>query len=237
MHKAPFAEWLLTQASTPERASEVVGDLLEQKTSTAQFWLTIVRIWVALTWRWILGAILAGLSGLIVLAPYWLLVKPRWNLAQPRPEPWMLWAMYIAAAALCLGTHTGLAVSRYGVRDGLTRMSAMIWATLTVCACCAWMPRAALITTLLLAIALVTLLVSKTTRRIALCVLASTAAYAATSALFILLSRPTSIPHASAGATTNVLFGVVTFLASIVIEAMVLARLRPVLLGSIVIAR
>jgi hypothetical protein len=231
MHKAPIAEWLLTHVSTSQRASEVVGDLLEQKTSLIQFWLTIARILFALTWRWILGAFLAGLSGLIVLAPYSLLVKPRWNLTHPHYEPWMLWAMYLAAAALCFGTNTGLAVSRYGFRDRLTWMSASIWAAFIVCSCCAWMPHAPKVVALLLAGGLATLLLSSATRRLVLCVLAPTAAYAATESVFILASRPTSIPHTSAGAPANVIFGIVTFLTSIVIEGIVLARLRPVLLG------
>lgn len=236
MHKAPIAEWLLTHVSTSQRASEVVGDLLEQKTSLIQFWLTIARILVALTWRWIFGAFLAGLSGFVVLAPYSLLVKPRWNLTHPHYEPWMLWAMYLAAAAVCFGTNTGLAVSRYGFRDRLTWMSAAIWAILIACACCAWMPHAPYVVALLLTAGLAGLLRSSATRRLVFCVLAPTAAYAVTSAAFILLSRPTSIPHTSAGAATNVIFGIVTFLTSIVIEAIVLARLRPVLLGQTVSA-
>jgi hypothetical protein len=61
------------------------------------FWLTIARILVALTWRWMLGAFLAGLSGFVVVAPYSLLVKPRWNLALPHHEPWVLWAMYLSS--------------------------------------------------------------------------------------------------------------------------------------------
>jgi hypothetical protein len=182
------------------------------------------------------GAFLAGLSGLVVVAPYSLLVKPRWNLALPHPEAWVLWAMYLSAAALCFGTNTGLSISRYGVRDRLTWMSAAIWAALIVCSCCAWMPRAPNVIALLLTTGLAALLLSSATRRLVLCVLAPTAAYAVTSAVFILLSRLTSIPHTSAGRPINVIFGLVTFLTSIIIEAIVLARLRPALLGQTVSA-
>jgi hypothetical protein len=236
MNKARIAEWLLTHVSTSQRASEVVGDLLEQKTSFIQFWLTIARIWVALTWRWTFGAFLAALSGLIVLAPYSLFVKPRWNLAHPHTEPWMLWAMYLSAAALCFGTNTGLLISRYGFRDRLTWMSAAIWAALIVCSSCAWMPDAPYVVALLLTAGLAALLLLSATRRLVLCILAPTAAYAATSAAFILLSRLTSIPYTSTGRPANVIFGIVTFLTSIGIEAIVLARLRPVLLGQTVSA-
>jgi hypothetical protein len=229
MYKAPIAEWLLTHVSTSQRASEVVGDLLEQKPSPTQFWVTITRVLVALTWRWIFGAFLAGLSGLVVVAPYSLMA--RWSLAHPHYDPWMISAMYLALAAVCFGTNTGLTISRYGFRDRLTWMSGAIWAVFIVCSCCAWMPHAPYVVALLLTAGLAALLLFSATRRLVLCVLAPTAAYAATSAVFILLSRPTSIPHTSAGAPANVIFGIATCLTSIVIEAIVLARLRPVLLG------
>lgn len=232
MYKAPIAEWLLAHVSTSQRASEVVGDLLEQKPSPTRFWVTITRILVALTWRWILGVFLAGLSGLVVLAPYSLVVKARWNLAHPHTDPWMISAMYLALAAVCFGTNTGLTISRYGFRDRLTWMSGAIWAVFIVCSCCAWMPHAPYVVALLLTAGLAAPMLFSATRRLVLCVLAPTAAYAATSAFFIVLSRPTSIPHASTGAVPNVIFGIVTFLSSIVTEAIVLTRIRPVLLSA-----
>jgi hypothetical protein len=233
MPRAFIAEWLLTQASTSHRASEITGDLLEQKPSPAQFWLSIARVFVALTWRWILGAVLAGLSGLVVVAPYSLMVRARWNLAHPHYDPWMILAMYLALAALCFGTNTGLTISRYGFRDRLTWMSAAIWAAFIVSSCCAWMPYASKVVAVLLTGGLATLLLSSSTRRLVLCVLVPTAAYAVTEAVFILLSRPTTIPHTSATAIPNVIFGTVAFLTSIVIEAVVLARIRPVLIDQI----
>lgn len=230
MCKASVAEWLLAHVSTSQRASEVVGDLLEQKPSLMRFWVTIVRILVALTWRWILGTSLAALSGLVVVAPYSLIVKSRWNLAHPQYGAQIL-AMYLALAAVCFGTNTGLTISRYGFRDRLPWMSASVWVAFIVCSCCAWMPHADKVMALVLAGGLATLLVSSATRPLVLCVLAPTAAYAASASVFILVSQPTSIPHTSAAATPNVIFGIVTFLTSIVVEGKVLARLRPVLLG------
>lgn len=230
MYKASVAEWLLAHVSTSQRASEVVGDLLEQKPSLMRFWVTIVRILVALTWRWVLGTSLAALSGLVVVAPYSLIVKSRWNLAHPQYGAQIL-AMYLALAAVCFGTNTGLTISRYGFRDRLPWMSASVWVAFIVCSCCAWMPHADKVMALVLAGGLATLLVSSATRPLVLCVLAPTAAYAASASVFILVSQPTSIPHTSAAATPNVIFGIVTFLTSIVVEGKVLARLRPVLLG------
>ena len=229
MRKALIAEWLITHVSNSRRASEVVGDLLEQNSSTTQFWFTIACILAALTWRWTFGVFLAGIFSAVVLSPYSLWVVPRRGLV-PHFESWIFWAMYLAAASVCFGTTTGLAASRYGLRDRLTWMSAAIWAALIAAACSAWMPSASYVIALLLTGGLIALLLSSATWRLVLCVLAPTAAYAATNAVFILLSRPTSIPHNSAGAPANVIFGIVTFLTSIVIEAIVLAKVRSVLL-------
>lgn len=228
MRKAHIAEWLITHVSTSQRASEVVGDLLEQNPSTTQFWLTITRILAALTWRWTLGAVLAVLFSFVVLAPYSLWVVPRRELAH-HYDPWIFWAMFLAAAAVCFGTTTGLVVSRYGFHDRLSWMSAAIWAVLIAASCSTWMPHAFYVTALLLTAGLTALLLSSATWRHVVCVLAPTAVYAATNAVFILLSRPTSIPHMPAGAPANVIFGIVTCLTSFVIEAIVLARIRPVL--------
>ncbi len=226
MPKSPFAEWLLTRVSSPQRASEIIGDLVEQNTSQTRFWLTISRILVAFAWRWILGFALAGICASLVVVPYRLAVVPRWNL--DRRESWVLWAMYLACGAVCLGTNTGLAISRYGFRDRLTWMSAALWLTLTASACAAWMPHAPYGLTLLLTTGTAALLLFGATRALFVCVLAATAAYAATAAVFILLARSTSIPHTPASNAANVIFGIVTCLTSVVIEAMVLARLRPI---------
>src|ERR1700677_1857867 len=125
MHSATVAQWLRAAVSPPERASAVVGDLLEQHTSAVRFWLTIVRVGVALTWRWILAIGLSAASFFVVLLPYSVIVQPRRDFAHP--QPWMTWAMYLFGAATCIGTSTAVAASLYGMRDRLTKMCAAIW--------------------------------------------------------------------------------------------------------------
>jgi hypothetical protein len=224
--KSPIAEWLLTRVTSPKRSSEIIGDLIEQNTSRIAFYFAISRILIAFTWRWILGFALAGICAALVIVPYQLSVVPRSNLG--RFESWVPWATYLSVAAVCFGTNTGLAISRYGFRDRLAWMSAALWLTLTVSSCASWVPYAPLIVTLLLIAGMAALFLFRATRALFVCVLVSTAAFAATSAVFILLSRLTSIPYTPASNTTNVIFGVTTCMTSIVIEAMVLARLRPI---------
>jgi hypothetical protein len=107
-------------------------------------------------------------------------------------------------------------------------MSTALWLTLTASACAARMPPALYVVTLLLTTGTATLLLFGATRALFVCVLASTAAYWAAAAVFISLSRLTSITHTPASNTANVIFGIVTCLIGVVIEAVVLARLRPI---------
>ena len=226
MPNAKFAEWLLTRASTPQRGSEIVGDLIEQNMSDFSFWLTTTRIFVALSWRWVLGFILASACALVVVVPYRLIVHPRWRLPLPQEhEPWVLWALYLSLGAWCFGTNTGLTAARYGVRDRLTWISAAFWVTLTICACCAWLPGAPHSIFVVLLLGVTTPLLSRATRRPLLSVLVATASYAASSAFFIMLLRWTSI-LGIAGTSGILTFRVVAYITSVGIEAAVLARLQ-----------
>jgi hypothetical protein len=227
MPKALFAEWLLKRVSSPQRAFEIIGDLIEQNTSQTRFWFTIIRILLAFTWRWAFGFVLAGLLAIVLLVPFTLSVIPKRDSVQL--HPWMLLAACLAAAAISVGTTMALAICRYGLRDRLTWMSFCIWATLIVCTSLAWLPHASLFVALLLGAGAITPLLSSKTRGLFLCVVVPTVAYAATSAVFIQLSRFTYIPHTSATTATNIVFGLATWLISLVIDAIVLARLRPIL--------
>jgi hypothetical protein len=115
-----------------------------------------------------------------------------------------------------------------GIRDRLTWISTACWVTLTVCACGAWMPYALYAIPIVLSAGVTALLSFRATRRPFLCVLAASASYAATSALFFILSRGTSIPLNATGNPENVIFVLGASLTSVGIEAVVLARLRRV---------
>ena len=125
-------------------------------------------------------------------------------------------AIYLSLGAVCFGTNTGLVIARYGLRDHLMWMSAAFWATLSICAYGAWLPYAPYAIPVVFIAGVATLLRFHATRRAFLCVLAATVSYAASSVIFSFLFQPTAIP------------GVATFVTSVAIEAVVLARLRPV---------
>jgi hypothetical protein len=69
--RAQLAETLLSVFGGRERASEIVGDLLEQHgSSAAGFWWAVLAIVFAKTWRWMAAIITAAVSMLFILRKY-----------------------------------------------------------------------------------------------------------------------------------------------------------------------
>jgi hypothetical protein len=250
MRSAPLAQWLLARVSTHERASAVVGDLLESHISAVRFWLSILRVLFALTWRWALAIGLSAASFFVVLFPYSFLVQPRRDFAHP--QPWMAWGMYLFGAASCIGTSTAIAASLYGMRDRLTRICAAIWALMIASALCAWLPDAPWIIMSLLAATCAAALIAASTRGFMLCALMSAVAYGLTYlGLSRLLERVEPailvyVMHLPAAPCCNdvhgfsaqnvarvaleMTLGITTWLTSIFMAAFVLTRLRRILL-------
>jgi hypothetical protein len=178
MASGRVAQWLLTRISTPERASAIVGDLLEEHARGLGFWLAVLRVGFALTWRWMLAVALAGASFLVVLMPYRLMVAPHRDFMHP--EPWMTWAMYLVGAASCLGTSTAIAACLYGLQNRLTAMCAVLW--LLAIAACVLTAQAAHATWMIaggLGVVGCVMLMAGKTRETFLCAMGSAAAYGA----------------------------------------------------------
>jgi hypothetical protein len=252
MVSATVAQWALARVSTRERASAVVGDLLEQHTSTVGFWFAAVRVGAALTWRWILAIGLSAASFFVVLLPYSLIVQSRWDLIHP--QPWMRWAMYLAGAASCMGTSTAVAASLYGMRDRLTKMCAVLWMLVTASALTAWLPRASWVIGVVMVATFAVTLTGTKSRGPLVCALASAAAYALTYIYFGRLLDPLErvvlvhvlhlpaqaccnnvhgfSPQVVARATLEMAFAIATWLTSILSAALVLSHLRRRLLSS-----
>jgi hypothetical protein len=68
MDKANIAEWLLRWVVDPARASEFVGDQLEAHPAAGnlRFWLAIARVFLAFSWRTIVGMVASPIVGLIL---------------------------------------------------------------------------------------------------------------------------------------------------------------------------
>lgn len=230
MREPKFAERLLGLAVTSQAASAIVGDLLEQNASPTRFWFTVARILFSLTWRWILGFLLAPLFYFIGVQPVLNSLMRRHDFA-PK-QPWVIALLYLLVAVMDFSTNTALAVARYGVRDRLTWMSAAVWGTLIGCCSMVWVPGARTTIAVLLPSALAILLLARSTRSLILCVTIPVAAYVATSELLFAIFLATPFHRQSAGMLPHLIFGLATPLFSIIVESFVLARLyssRPAL--------
>jgi hypothetical protein len=226
MYRAHLAQWLLARVSTEQRASEIIGDILEQPNRSATaFWFTVMRIVFALSWRWTLGLVAAFCSWLIAFAPYRFFVGSKHH-APLQSEAWMAWASWLLMASICLWSLTALTSFRYGMRDSLTRISVALSLILTASACFAWLPFATYCITGALTVSLSFLLFHHSLRRPLFCILCASSALVLT---FYFLARgmdlivPNPSPH-------HDLAGLPIWAVSIGMEAWILARVRHQLL-------
>jgi hypothetical protein len=164
-----LAQRLLSLATTPQRASAIVGDALEQNDSAAGFWLAIGRIFFALTWRWIAAAFSAAVlmcgvtMALTILAKQGSLPVGSWRRT-------LVWLQFTAGL---LTSTAALASVRYGFRNRLSALAIGFTAVVSV-----WtyiLPRVASTQTLAVCIAFAAMLalscLLRDTRRTAVCVL------------------------------------------------------------------
>jgi hypothetical protein len=222
MHKARLAQWLLARVSTKQRASEIIGDILEQHNRSATaFWFTVMRIVVALSWRWMLGLVAAFFSWLIALALYRFFVASKHH-APLHFEAWMAWSNWLLIASFCLWTLTALTSFRYGIRDSLTRISVALSLILTISACFAWLPFATYFIAGVLTVSLSFLLLHHSLRQACFCILCASGALVL---MFFFLAGAMNL-IVSNRSTYHDLAGIPIWVVSICAEAWILARIR-----------
>jgi len=224
MSKTALSERLLALLSTRKRASEVVGDLLEQGLTGVAFWVAILRVALRLSLRWTSAFVAAVACSVCVIALYCLYVVPRWKL--PHHESWVVWSVCFAGVSLCLATATGLTASWYGIHDRLTRFTALIWLTVTASACLAWLPHAPFFVASALVAEAILLSRQAAARRLLLCALAPAAAFATSAGLFYLFSRLTAIPSTGRAGIADLAFAALACFSSLLLEFSIMRSLR-----------
>jgi hypothetical protein len=217
--RAQLAETLLSVFGGRERASEIVGDLLEQHGSpTAAFWWAVLAILFAMTWRWMAAIITAALSTLFLLTKYvafFQRVSPHEKIALTWGVAWML-------AGLCALSVVMLNVFRFGVRDRLNGVGFGMAVLLVAGACFVWSPYAIYVAPVVVAMYVALCFGRRSLRAPFLCVLASALTYAGA---FVFLMRFLRSPETNSPR----LFVVESFgfwFLSFVAEAWVLTRTR-----------
>jgi hypothetical protein len=227
MDKAGLAEWILGCICGKQRASEIIGDLLEQESpSSIGFWWTVFLVLLALIWRWVAGIVAAAAF------PFFGMVAYATFVASKVPVPldnhaWSAWAFRIMIAGACAWSVVALNAFRFGVQEDLTKVGASWAIVLTAVGCSIRLPFAQFVCPMVMLACIALCLLHRSFRRPFLCILSAAGSYAGMFALLVsLLSRPSTV---SARVLIIELFG--CWFASIVFEAWVLARTRRLLLS------
>jgi hypothetical protein len=223
--RAQLAETLLTIFAGRERASEIVGDLLEQHgSSAAAFWWAVLAIVFAMTWRWMAAIITAAGSMLLVLMKYAFFMH-----GSTHEKIALTWGMVWLLAGLCAWSVVMLNVFRFGVRDRLNGVGCGMAVLLVTSACFVWSPYASYVSPVVVGMYVALCFGRQSLRAPLLCVLASAITYAGT---FCFLMRFLWSPERSSPRLLAVKFLGFWFL-SFVTEAWVLTRTRRWLLPRI----
>ena len=236
MDKARIAEWILKFVCTKQRASEITGDLLEQEAGpTINFWLAIIRVVFAISWRWMVGYVFAVTSLWWALIPsqHFIVPKAQEHLEQTRRAwlanshqaplsagDWTHSAAVLMGLSVLFWSVAALAISRYGVRDERGRAGALLASLLTLGSCLAWMRYAEYVIPAVVGGTVVALLLNAGYRRALLCLV-----FASMAVAFIFISTAFTMERYShlASFYSAIIIGAAWF-ASPLAGAWILAR-------------
>lgn len=249
MDNVRIAEWILAEASSKERAGEIVGDLLEQQKSMPAFWASILRIVLAMQWRWLVAVPAAMFAVALALKPYAdfvvakeiafaLRIPPTQHGVQPMSLTLTI-GKYLIIPAMCLWTVAALASIRYGLRGLVTRLSLFLAVLFTAGSCSLEIPHTLVAVPTMIALILLALFATSRSRRALGCILLSGTTFAGgfmmfayCMALLLELSLGKNHDHGLILLSLLAFASLFAYAACIVVESWVLARTRRWLLPS-----
>jgi hypothetical protein len=242
MHSYRVAEWVLAKASSEHRASEIIGDLLEQQKNFVEVWFSVLRVILTMHWRWLIAVPAAMFAVALALKPYAEIViskelssslanahRPQHFGVQPM-SPILTVGQYLVIPAMCLWTVAALALFRYGLAALTTRLSLLLALMFTVASCSLELPHATVFVPSALALSLGALLFSSRIRRAFGCILLSSTAFAGCFMTFAAaagLFTPIVTKHQDHAGILPALFAcasLVAYAACVTAEAWVLSR-------------
>jgi hypothetical protein len=142
MHSASIAEWIIARFTSAKRAASIVGDLLELKPQKGPlwFWLSAVRVVIALVWRRPLAFIAAFYVGAWALGGFQIAIAGVHMQHRPPQHLWMPVLTALSAAATILLFLLVYAAIRYGFRDRVTQIALALTGLATVVIYYWWQP-------------------------------------------------------------------------------------------------
>jgi hypothetical protein len=155
MQAASVVEGILRRVTTRDRASAIVGDLVEMKEQkgAAWFWLSAAGVLFSLVWRWPIAFVASFYAGAWSFEAFLMATVGIHAQHIPEDYPWaqVLWGILLAGScAIALGVFAGI---RYGLRERATQM-VLAWATLAAAVIYLWWVPAVLVTCIASALAL-----------------------------------------------------------------------------------
>src|SRR5665213_1211103 len=130
MRSHAVAEWIVGRVTDKGRAASILGDLEELTPQKGRlwFWLSFVGIVLSLTWRRPIAFAAAVLATFVWAWGYSYLVMSIWRShAYKLPEhSWMFASNVLGRIGTVLLTALMYSAIRYGVRDGLTRLTLVL---------------------------------------------------------------------------------------------------------------
>ena len=198
MDKGHFAEGVLTLLCGRQRASEIVGDLLEQQNAgSASFWWMLFRVVFAMSWRWPVAIITAAMSILFALVKYVAFFQGNQSLRGGMSP--LSWGVECMLACACVWSVVVLNTFRFGFRNYINSAGIGMTVLLAVMACLElypWVPWVMSIAPVAV-LAYAGLCLSRRSLRAPFCcVVASAVSYAGAFYVFMhLMSRPPLSPR------------------------------------------
>jgi hypothetical protein len=143
MREASFAEWIFRRATSRERASSIVGDLIELGDQKGRFWFwfSTARVLLSLTWRRPLAFVAAfyvgnWLYGKLLITIY------GFQTQHQLPLIWGTVFNFLEPAIALLWTAAVYLTIRFGLHGQPAQFALAAAGTLTAAICCWWQPTA-----------------------------------------------------------------------------------------------
>ena len=149
MRNASVAEWIVSRATSSEKAASIVGDFVELKSQKGAiwFWLSIARVVLSLSWRRTFGVIATLYAGSWIAASYQIMLLGIHSHHRP-VYPWVqlflvlivictfLWVVFVYGA-ICHGAHDRVAQMAFMWALVLTGVLVFWWQPTVLAACLA----------------------------------------------------------------------------------------------------
>jgi|GEM_PF-3672667 len=144
MDKASAAEWILRRVVNSDRASELVGDQLEFHPTAGplRFWLVIVWLFFAFSWRTLAGLAAAVVVGYCSWLPFVIILQRRVMPEHLLTQSSILVAIHCLNVSMLFWAVAGFSLVRFGIRSELSRVSFTGALLGTTAACFLWLPYA-----------------------------------------------------------------------------------------------